>query len=370
VTTALFREIAARDPGAFADLDTLYVGGEALDAVSAHAVLVWGPPRRFRNLYGPTETTTLASWHEVTEARADRAVPIGRAVARTDLYLLDEDLVAVPPGEPGEVFVAGAGLGPGYLHRPGLTATRYLPDLRVPGARMYRTGDLARALPDGTLVFSGRRDRQVKIRGFRIELEEVEAVLGGCRGVTACAVEVAAGAGDQQHLVAYVAGAAITEQDVRAYAAARLPTYMVPAFVQVMAQLPVTAGGKVDRRKLAEGRPVVPVGEPAGAGVEERVAAVWARILGVAHVDLDRNFFDVGGTSLLLMQLQAGLRESTGAAAEITDLLAHTTIRAQAALLAGLAPAIAADDGQTGRGRERLRRRRHILISTEGDEHV
>jgi amino acid adenylation domain-containing protein len=363
LTTALLREVVARDPAAFADLDTLFVGGEALDPQSARAVLHGGAPRRFRNLYGPTETTTLASWHEVDRV-ADGTVPIGRAVPRTRLHVLDASLRPVPEGELGELYVGGDGLGPGYVGRPGLTATRYLPEPgSVAGQRMYRTGDLVRALPGGALVFCGRRDRQVKLRGYRIELEEVEATLAGCPGMSACAVELVPGPGGQPQLAAWVAGAGADE--VRAHAAASLPAYMVPASITVLERLPVTAGGKVDREQLLGLARAPAVDEP-GATTADRVARVWAEVLGVPRVARDRNFFDLGGTSLLLIELQAGLGEIHGRAPEIGELLAHVTVRAQAALLDGLATA--PEISVPAHSRDRLRRRREALLGRDGGQ--
>ncbi|MGH3757785.1 non-ribosomal peptide synthetase [Actinophytocola sp.] len=367
VPTTLFRQIAAREPGAFASLDALYVGGEALDAGSVNAVLRAGPPRRFRNLYGPTETTTLATWQELTGPRHDDAVPIGRAVPATGVYLLDERMLPVPPGEVGEIWVGGRGVGRGYLGRPGLTAARFRPDpyAEQQGGRLYRTGDQARAMPDGTLVFTGRKDRQVKIDGFRIELEEIEAVLATHPRVSGAAVEVALRPGGQRHLVAYLAAPAdLDTEEIRAHAAERLPRYMVPPVLMTMARLPVTASGKVDRARLAAPRPEV---HRAGStALSDTVAAAWCTVLGLSEVDRSRNFFDVGGTSLLLIELRASLAEAFGAAPELRELVAHPTVEAQAALMAGGTHSTAAAAEEVTPRRDRLRRRRANLTGPRG----
>jgi amino acid adenylation domain-containing protein len=374
VTTALFREIAARVPAAFAGLQALYVGGEALDAKSAGAVLEAGPPRRFYNLYGPTETTTLASFFDVRAGElAGPAVPIGRPVPHTSTYVLDTELRPVPQGEVGEIFVGGDGLGPGYLGKPGLTAARYLPDpfAARPGARMYRTGDLARALPDGSLVFCGRRDRQVKVSGFRIELEEVETLVGEHPEVGGCVVEVEEDGDGRRRLAAFVAcPPELTETRLRGWLAERLPQYLVPSRIVRAPGLPLTPNGKVDRARvrarLDDGHGEPPAADEADE-LEAAVAQAWASVLGVPAVERSRNFFDVGGTSLLLLTLQAELEARLGRAPEVRDLLRHTTVEAQARLLAGDEEPAAIEDELPDAldARARLRRRRALA----GDAH-
>jgi amino acid adenylation domain-containing protein len=388
-TTALFREIVLRAPDAFAGLTSLYVGGEALDARSAEAVLrsrrETGGPVRFRNLYGPTETTTLATWFEVTRGalepeavaapdRRELHVPIGSPVLRTAVHVLDDELRPVADHEIGELYVAGDGLGPGYLRRPGLTAARFVPDpwAERPGARMYRTGDLARRRCDGALVFCGRRDRQVKIRGFRIELEDIEAVLGAHPEVRGCAVEVARGPGGQDHLVAHAAAPRELADELRGWLARRLPPYMVPARVVTREHLPVTAGGKLDRAALASGHEAPPgapgrPAEPRSGDTADLVAEIWARVLGVAEVDRARNFFDLGGSSLLLLEVQAHLEERTGRPVAVRDLFVHPTVVAQAALLDGTAPSAPVSSALAPARASARRRRRAALAQLERD---
>jgi amino acid adenylation domain-containing protein len=376
VTTALFREIAAREPAAFARLDALWVGGEALDAKSAAAVLEAGAPRRFYNLYGPTETTTLASYFDLRSCELrGPAVPIGRPVPHTSVYVLDPELRPVPRGELGEIFVGGDGLGPGYLGRPDLTAERFLPDpfAARPGARMYRTGDLARVLPDGALVFSGRRDRQVKVSGFRIELEELETLVAEHPEVGGCVVEVEEDGDRRRSLVAFVAcPPALTEERLRSWLAERLPQYLVPSRIVRASGLPLTPNGKVDRARVRahlDERHDEPRAGGGTDGLEAAVADAWASVLGVPVVERSRNFFDVGGTSLLLLTLQAELQARLGRAPEVRELLRHTTVEAQARLLAGEGeePVAGKDELPDAlNARARLRRRRALAGDVRG----
>jgi amino acid adenylation domain-containing protein len=181
VTTALFNHIASEVPDAFASLQTLKLGGEAADPRWVREVLEQGKPHRLLNVYGPTESTTYATWHPVEHVQAGaKSIPIGKPLSNTQVYVLDRLLNPVPIGVAGQLCIGGDGLARDYLHRPALTAERYMPNpfSGRPGERMYLTGDLVRQLPDGSIDFLGRIDHQVKVRGFRIELGEVEAMLG------------------------------------------------------------------------------------------------------------------------------------------------------------------------------------------------
>ena len=179
LTTALFNQMAREAPGAFGGLRHLLFGGELVDPDCVRRVLQDGPPERLLHVYGPTENTTFSTWYLVREVASDAlTVPIGKAVANTQLYVLDDRRQLVPVGIPGELFLGGDGLATGYLHRPELTAERFVDNPFDAGrSRLYRTGDIVRWLPGGNIEFLGRRDNQVKIRGFRIELGEIEAAL-------------------------------------------------------------------------------------------------------------------------------------------------------------------------------------------------
>jgi amino acid adenylation domain-containing protein len=292
---------------------TLVVAGEACTQALARR---WAKGRLMVNAYGPTETTVCATISD--QLSGDEVPPIGRSVLGTDVYVLDEALRPVPPGIRGELYVAGAGLALGYLHRPDLTAMRFLPDpFGPPGSRMYRTGDLARRLPDGQLEFCGRTDDQVKVRGYRIELGEVEAVLAAHPTVAQAAVVARMEhAGDPGgHLLAYVvpaAGSAPTTAELRHHLAAELPPYMLPSSVVSLDRLPTTPSGKVDRRALSAGASATgAVCAPCTS--EERVlCGVFADVLGLPEVGVDQDFFALGGNSLLIVRLAEQVRSELG----------------------------------------------------------
>jgi amino acid adenylation domain-containing protein len=267
--------------------------------------------------YGPTETTVAVTGYPVTAPGApDRSTPIGRALRNTRLYVLGREGRPVPVGVPGELCAAGAGVAWGYWGRPDLTAERFLPDpfSPEPGGRMYRTGDRVRWLPEGQLAFLGRVDQQVKIRGVRVEPGEIEAVLRDSPGVRDAFVAARPGPRGEKHLVAWVVGE--PEVPLREHLRARLPETMVPsAFVRLDA-LPLTANGKIDRRRLPDpdwqrpelrGEPVAP-----RTPVERMLAELWKDLLGVETVGIHDSFFDLGGHSLKAGQLVLRVRDQFG----------------------------------------------------------
>ena len=323
-----------------AGLRRVIAGGEALAADLAERCSARLPLATLHNHYGPTETAVNATaWRYVP---GESPVPIGRPIANVRVDLLDAWGGPVPIGVAGEVHVGGAGVGRGYLGRPDLTAERFVPDPREPGARRYRTGDLARWRPDGALEFLGRLDHQVKVRGFRVEPEEVEAALAACPGVEEAAVVARDGA-----LVAYVV--ATDTGSLRASVAARLPSWLVPsAFVAVDA-LPRTPSGKVDRRALARrevhGAALPEPGfEPPRTPVEEQVAAVWSEVLGRPRIGAHDDFFALGGHSLTALQVATRLREAFGVEVPLRRLFeapspAALAREVEAALRSGTGPA-------------------------------
>ena len=269
--------------------------------------------------YGPTETTTFASLHEVDPARELTRVPIGRPLAEVRMHVADADGRPVAPGTIGELYVAGAGVARGYVGRPELTAQRFRPDPDGdgPDARMYRTGDLARALPDGEFEFHGRVDRQVKIRGFRVEPGEVEANLAASPRVAAAAVTAVEDPSGRKRLVGYVVpanGGTLRGKDLRDWLADRLPAHMRPTSYLVLDALPLNANGKVDRSALpypwvrrtdlAE----LPAYRPPRNAVEAAIASVWAESLGLDRVGADDEFALLGGDSLHSIDVLARLR--------------------------------------------------------------
>ncbi|MCY1045881.1 amino acid adenylation domain-containing protein [Corallococcus sp. bb12-1] len=283
---------------------------------------------RLLNAYGPTEAVITATTFEVPAAtstpQANSRVPIGRPRSNRTFYMLDKYGEPVPLGVAGELHIGGEVLAQGYLHRPELTAQRFIPDpfSDKPGARLYKTGDLARYLPDGTLDFLGRTDHQVKVRGFRIELGEIEAALSRHACVQEVIVTVreeqdADAAGHDKRLVAYVvptAPDAVTPTALRQSLQEKLPDYMIPAFFVLLTAMPLTASGKLDRRSLpapdpATSAPTKPFVAPRSA-TEQAVSEVWMKALRLQRVGVHDDFFELGGDSLLATQVASRIRES------------------------------------------------------------
>ena len=316
------------------DLVALVVAGEACPA---EVVDRWAPGRVMINAYGPTETWYAAMSAPLTPGSG--APPIGSPVSGAALFVLDGWLRAVPAGVVGELYVAGAGVGTGYVRRAGLTASRFVAcPFGEPGSRMYRTGDLVSWGADGQLRYLGRADEQVKIRGYRIEPGEVQAALAGLDGVEQAVVIAREDRPGDKRLVGYVTGTA-DPAEIRAALAERLPAYMVPAAVVVLEALPLTPNGKLDTRALPapEYQDVDRYRAPASA-VEEILAGIYAQVLGLERVGVDDSFFDLGGDSLLAMRLIAAI--NTGLDADLSVRIVF-----EAPTVAQLAPRIGEDSG-------------------------
>lgn len=336
LTASLFNLVIDEGPLILTGVRHLLTGGEALSVRHVRLALAKLPNIRLVNGYGPTEGTTFTCCYPIPSALpADlSSVPIGRPLANTQVYVLDDRRQLVPMGVAGELYIGGDGLARGYWNCPELTAERFLPDpfAADPEARMYRSGDLCRCLPDGNLEFLGRRDEQVKLRGFRVEPGEIEAVLRRHVAVRQCAVVAHHEAGEV-HLVAYVVAQAEQPppQELRRYLADHLPEYMVPSTFVALDTLPLAASGKVDRTAL----PVPPprsLGDFAAPVTREEadIAALWQNILGHPRVGLDDNFFDLGGTSLALIQAHSRLTADLHLDLSVLDLFEHPTIRSLA----------------------------------------
>ena len=367
VTPSHFGQLAAA--GLLADgrlpLALLGVGGEAVPRAQ-WAELAGLDGTEAYNFYGPTECTVDTVVARV--AGSDRPV-IGRPVANTTAHVLDGSLAPVPPGVPGELYLGGDQLARGYLGRPDLTAERFVADpLGPPGARLYRTGDVVRRLPDGTLEFVGRADDQVKVRGYRIELGDVEAALAGHPAVGQVAV-TARRDGGLTRLVAYVVpdparppgrpdpdrdGADAADGDdlarqLRAHAAGLLPDYMVPAAVVVLDRLPLTPNGKLDREALpAPDFAALAGGAPPRDDREAVLASLFAQALGLPRVGIDDSFFDLGGDSIVSMQLVSLAREA-GLVFTPRDVFRHETVAALAPVVRRAAD-LAGDEAGAGVG--------------------
>ncbi len=317
LTTALFNQVACDAVEGFADLRYLLFGGELVEPRWVARVLAEGRPRHLLHVYGPTETTTFAAWHEVRSVADGGTVPIGHPIGNTRVYVLDGGLEAVPVGVRGELYIAGAGLARGYLNRPGLTAERFVADpYGEAGTRMYRTGDLARWRADGNLEYLGRTDDQVKIRGYRIELGEIEAALRKNERVQDAVVVAREDEPGEKRLVGYVVAAVGERVDpgiLRSELGQELPEYMVPAAVVVMEKLPLTAHGKLDRKALPEPEWISGSGYRAPRTPEEEIlCGLFAEVLGVERVGIEDNFFELGGHSLMAMRLVSRIRTTLG----------------------------------------------------------
>ncbi|NMO34321.1 non-ribosomal peptide synthetase [Streptomyces sp. GMY01] len=338
-TTALFHQLAARRSRLFAQLRSVVVGGEAMAAEPARAVLTAFPWLELVNGYGPTEATTFATAHRVTARDGDGPIPIGRPVAGATAHVLDADGRPVPDGERGELWIGGSRLAHGYTGLPALTAERFVDH---PGAgRLYRTGDIVSVRPDGVLDYHGRNDDQVKVRGFRIEPAEIEHALRLQPDVADAAVTVDRAGTPEARLVAFAVpapGPVAPAAALRERLAAVLPAHLVPDVITTVERLPLTPSGKVDRRALADRAHTAggDAAEPPAAAMtplEQAVAEVWSRALGSEVTRADADFLALGGHSLLALAVTDDLREDLGVELALADFFAAPTVAAQAALV-------------------------------------
>jgi amino acid adenylation domain-containing protein len=342
VTSALFREHVLADPTTFATLRYLLVGGESLAPDVVRRVLQHGTPQHLINAYGPTESTTFATCHEIADLPDEAlSVPIGRPIARTSCYVLDAAGEPVPIGAPGELYIGGDGIALGYVGGGDVDAERFGPDRFSgrAGARLFRTGDRARWRDDGSLEFLGRLDEQFKLRGFRVEPGEIEASLRAHEDVGDGAVVVHDAAGPATRLVAFVVPAAGRRADpalLRTYLRGRLPDYMIPAGFVVVDALPRTPNGKLDRHALASIAPKAAGSEPPQSGLEREVATVLADALELSEIGLDEDFFALGGHSLLAVRVVARLRSLLGVPFDLRQFFLGSTVRSIAATVLAL----------------------------------
>ncbi|RKG78442.1 amino acid adenylation domain-containing protein [Corallococcus exercitus] len=345
-------------------LKRVVCSGEALPLELKELCLRTLPGAGLHNLYGPTEAAVDVTFHACKANDGRRSVPIGRPVDNTQIRILDAELQPVPQGAAGELYIGGVQVGRGYLARPSLTAERFIPDpyATVPGARMYRTGDVARWLPDGEIEYLGRADFQVKIRGLRIELGEIESSLEKHPTVRQAVVLAREDRPGQKRLVAYVTGkdAKPEAAALRTFLLERLPEYMVPSNVVVLERMPLSPNGKADRKALPAPElggtdPARPFVAP-GTAIEQQIAQAWKDLLHVERVGLDDPFFELGGNSLLALQLHRRLTAELGVTLALTDLFQYPTVRALAARLSRREDTPSEDAAQAGRSRAEARR--------------
>jgi amino acid adenylation domain-containing protein len=358
-------QVFVEDPkvGHCASLRRVICSGEALGVELQDRCLQKLRGVELHNLYGPTEASVdVTFWHCISEPQ-QRNVPLGRPIWNTQIYIVNSNLEVVPIGVSGEILIGGVGLGRGYLHRPELTAERFIPDpfARTGGQRLYRTGDVGRYRRDGVIEYLGRIDHQVKIRGYRIELGEIEARLREHAGVREAAVLAREDTPGDKRLLAYYTNSSAThpEQEVvgaeqlRLHLSASLPEYMVPAAFVRLESLPLTPNGKLDRKALpAPGSDAFSTCayEPPQGEIETRLAQVWAEVLKLNPVGRHDNFFELGGHSLLAVRVMARVREALKVEVAIKDLFAHPVLSDLARFLASasaaeLSPIVAVERG-------------------------
>lgn len=321
-------ETLLRSADSLDSLRTVCLAGEPLSRQLVEEIHERTGAGRVLDLYGPSEDTTYTTF---ALRSPEESATIGRPIANTRVYVLDEALSPVPRGVPGELCIAGDGLARGYLGRPGQTAETFVPDpfSSRPGSRLYRTGDIARHRPDGQLEYLGRRDHQVKLRGFRIELGEIEEALRSHEAIEAAVVLVVSPGADAA-LVAYVvsgAGSQPTVTELRKYVRTKLPAHMVPAMYVFLDAFPHTPNGKIDRRALSAAEATPSRAErhvPPRTEAERSIAAVWTELLSVERVGIHDNFFDLGGHSLMSIRAIARIEKATGVRLGVRDLMFQT----------------------------------------------
>ncbi|HET9478657.1 MAG TPA: amino acid adenylation domain-containing protein, partial [Pyrinomonadaceae bacterium] len=339
LTAGLFHQMVDEQPEALAALRQLLAGGDVLSPSQVKKFVTAAPSCRLINGYGPTENTTFTCCY-VMDQQVDfnGSVPIGRPIANTQVFILDENLQLSPPGFVGELYAAGDGLARGYHRRASLTAERFIPHpfSNEPGARLYRTGDRVRYLADGNIEFIGRADEQVKVRGYRVELGEVETALSRVPRVRQVAVVALDYGGGDKRLVAYVEAAdRVSVEALQKTLRSTLPDYMMPSAFVILDELPLTPNGKVDRRALPAPDEIHAASESAHTAprtpVEELLAGIWSDVLKVERVSVSDNFFELGGHSLLVTRLVSRAQAHFGVELPLKLFFESATLAEQAA---------------------------------------
>lgn len=342
LTSGLFQLMVEEDPGAFSGVKQLLTGGDVVPVVHCKELLNAHPDITLINGYGPTENTTFTTTHRITSVDLDlSALPIGRPIANTSTWILDEDRKPVAPGVAGELCTGGTGLAIGYLHNEALTSEKFI-EVETPSGdreRVYRTGDLCRFRPDGIIEFFGRIDEQTKVRGFRVEPGEIESVLTQHPEVGGAKVVVKGDTASTKALIAYVAkrnGVKPDAERLRGYLQASLPDYMVPSSYIVLDELPVTPNGKIDTAALANAQleASTELQTTSISDEEQRLIGMWESILNHQGICPDDDFFALGGHSLLGMKLFSRIQRELGVSLPLSVLFKAPTVRLLAAEIA------------------------------------
>jgi len=357
LTTALFNQHAITAPSCFSRLKYVLFGGESADAKVLREVLRCGPPQHLLNMYGPTETTTFATYWPVTAIAQDTtSIPIGRPISNTRIYILDSEGQQVRTGEIGEIYIGGPGVALGYLARPELTKERFIDDPfdTARKGRLYRTGDLGRWCANGSIEFLGRNDLQIKIRGFRVELGEIESRLQAHPAVSQAAIRALEDDTHVKCLVGYVvldstksAQKPAGEPDdlsywrhhlmpeLRKFLGMSLPAYMVPSLLIPIDQMPLTPNGKLDRSALPRPDQNSLSGQFAApcTATEISLCEIWKRALDREQIGIDTNFFELGGDSISAMTLVSRIRDTLNVRISYLLVAKHPTVRQMAAAI-------------------------------------
>jgi len=354
LSTGLFHLMVDHRLDDLKTLRWLQVGGDVMSPAHAAKARAAAPDTRIINAYGPTENGVITCRFDLTaEGWTDGPVPIGRGIDGSTVHILDDDMKPVPQGSIGQLCSGGDGVAIGYLGQPDLTAEKFVPDpfCDTPGARLYLTGDLVRMQPGGLIEFHGRVDRQVKINGKRVELDEIENGLREDTDLADAIITIRDAGSEAKRIAAYLKPQGETPESERhafgqliiARFKERFPAHMIPADVVVMDAFPLTAAGKVDRAKLPA--PAAPVrrpaptahgampSSPAKSTLEAMVSEIWSRVLKIEDIGRDDNFFDLGGTSILLVKVHAQIQERLDSSVELATLFDKPKVRDLAAFL-------------------------------------
>ena len=333
LTASLFHQVVDHAPDILRPVKTLLAGGDVLMPDRVVKALNFLEDGTVVNGYGPTESTTFTCCHPMRSAdQVGASVSIGRPIANTQVYILNEEMELLPPGIAGELFIAGDGLARGYINQPDLTAEKFVPHpfSSEPGERLYRTGDLVRHGIDGAISFIGRVDNQIKIRGYRVEMGEIESVLRQHPQVNEVAVAVR-GTAENKRLIAFVTSRQDRElrsAELKQFLQSRLPEFMVPSSILVLEKIPLKTSGKIDYVALAaieernDDRPYTPPQTP----LESELAQLWQEVLVVPQVGREDSFFELGGHSLLAIQLVSRIREQYHISFPIRELMQTPTL--------------------------------------------
>jgi amino acid adenylation domain-containing protein len=346
MTSAMFHLVADYAPETFHSLQQLIVGGDVILPQAVKKVQSASPHLSVVNGYGPTENCTFTACYRIPKnLDVNASLPIGRAIEHTSIYVLDERQRPVPDGETGELVAAGSGVALGYVNRPKETSAKFVPDpfSSDPSARMYRTGDRVRRDPSGLIHFLGRFDNEIKINGRRVDLTELEALLSKIDGVRACAACVLASASAQKELALAVempSAAADSEQRLRQQLSTMVPAALLPSAIFITDRLPMNGNGKLDRsaiqrefqNRFLASKPAPPSSSDRESTLET-VLLLWQELLGKEAISPDGNFFDAGGSSLLLIRLHALLNQRYQGRLSLLDLFQATTARKMSSLL-------------------------------------